>query len=40
MSEGMSEIGDGYEECVHVVMYGSVESLYCTPEINITLYDN
>ena len=24
----------------HRVMYGSVESLYCTPETNITLYVN
>ena len=22
------------------MLYGSVESLYCTPETNITLYDN
>ena len=24
----------------HWVMYGSAESLYCTPETNITLYVN
>ena len=24
----------------HQVMYASVESLYCTPETNITLYVN
>ena len=24
----------------HQVMYGSVESLYCIPEINLTLYVN
>ena len=32
----------GIKECtcndVHQVMYRSVESLYCTPETNITLY--
>ena len=24
----------------HQLLYGSVESLYCTPETNVTLYDN
>ena len=37
----MVEIGDGDQECTchdeHWVMYGIVESLYCTQETNITL---
>ena len=40
----MGEVGDeGIKECTcdkHWVMYGSVESLYYTPETNITLYVN
>ena len=36
---GMGEIGEGDHD-EHWVMYGSVESLYCTPETNITLYVN
>ena len=38
---GMGEIGDGkIKECTcdeHWVLHGHVESLYCKPEINITL---
>ena len=44
MGEWMGEIGDGIKECTcqdeHQVMYGSVGSLYCTPETNETLYVN
>ena len=29
-----------YTRVEHQVMYGSVGSLYCTPETNITLYVN
>ena len=40
----MDEIGDGDSgmHCCdeHWVMYGSVESLHCTSETNITLYVN
>ena len=39
---GIGEIGDEDEEDIchdeHGVMYGSAESLYCTPETHITLY--
>ena len=42
--EGMGEVGEGdqeYSYCdMHWVIYRSVESLYCTPEINITLHVN
>ena len=38
---GMGKIGDGNWECTccdeHWVIYGSAESLYCTPESNIIL---
>ena len=40
---GMGEIGDGIKKGTcneHQVLYGSVESLCCTPETNITLYVN
>jgi len=41
---GMDEIGDGIEACTccveHRVIYGSVKSLYCTPETGITPYVN
>ena len=41
---GMGEIGDGVKDCTcwdeHKVMYGTAESLYSTPETNITLYIN
>ena len=44
MGGGIGKIGDGDREgtCYdkHQVLYGGVESLYCTPEINITLYVN
>ena len=44
VSEEMSEIGDGDEECTccdeHWVLDGRVESLYYSPETNITLYIN
>ena len=40
----MGEIGEGDLECAyydeHQVMYRIVESLYCTPETNITYYVN
>ena len=42
--EWIGEIGDGDQECTcgneHWVMYGIVESLYCAPEANITMYVN
>ena len=37
------EVCTGIKECTrdeHQVFYGSVESLYCTPGTNITLYLN
>ena len=40
---GMSETGDEIKEHTcdeHQGVYGSVESLYCTPKTNITLYVN
>lgn len=41
---GMAEIVDGDKNCTchdeHWVLYGIVESLYHTPETNITLYVN
>lgn len=39
---GMIEVGDGNDTCCHEqwVFYKSVESLYCIPETNITLYVN
>ena len=44
VGRGMGEIGEGNEEYTyhneHWVMYGTVESLYCTGETNITLYVN
>ena len=44
MSGGMGTIGDGVKEgtcCDEFwVMYGNVESLYCTLETTVTLYVN
>ena len=40
---GMGETSEGIKECIcdkHRVLYGSVESLYCIPKTNITLYVN
>ena len=39
----MHQIGDEIEDCtcdIHWVSYESVESLYCMPETNVTLYIN
>ena len=40
----VGKIGEGHQECTcldeHWVMYGTVGSLYYTPESNITLYVN
>lgn len=36
---GMAEAGDGDDHRTRVI-YGNVESLYYTPEANITLYVN
>ena len=43
VGRGMGKMGEGNEDIYHNehrVMYRIVESLYCTPEINITLYVN
>ena len=40
---GMGKEVIGIKECIcdgHWVLYGSVESIYCSPETNITLYVN
>ena len=44
MGRGMDEINEEYQEYIyldeHLVRYGIVESLYCTPEMDIILYVN
>lgn len=44
VGEGMAKISDGDKESTgcaeHQLLYRCVESLYCIPETNITLYVN